>query len=156
MACCWRNISLWINTCLRIEQFPAAPQNQLRLTCLPFSPQSSPWASLPMMPTSRTHGMTREEKARGEAPGLRRHFLANAPPLCFRMVWQTSLINHRLPSHGAEAQRGISPSRTPVSNGHLSELAHQMQATSHTCYRPPRISDSRAAFHLWACVQPVA
>lgn len=97
-AYCWRSTSLWINTCPWMERFPAAPQNQVRLTCLPFSPQSSQWAPLPMMPTSGTHRVTREEKARGEGPGLRRHLLANAPPLCSRVVWQTSLINHRCPS----------------------------------------------------------
>lgn len=88
----------WINTRLKMEPFPAVPPNQLGLSCLPLSPRSSQRAPLAAVPASRTHSRTKEEKARGKGPGLKWHILAHRPPLCPLMSWQTSLIDHQIPS----------------------------------------------------------
>lgn len=85
--------------------FPSCIPNQLALTCLPFSPQSS--QPPPMMPASRARG-GEGGKGEGKGPqpnGTLSHTHAPSAP---SRPWQTSLINHRLPSHRAEAQLGTS------------------------------------------------
>lgn len=94
----------------------------------PIQPSKQPTTL--KMPASRAHGVAREEKARGKGPSQMAH-CSTHPYSAPSQPWQTSLINHRLPSHQAEAQRGTSALYS----------SHQSCALEgshfHACYHPP-------------------
>lgn len=82
----------WINTYLRMQQFPTAPPN---LNPSPIQLSKQPTGTSTRGTNFHSTDMTRQEKARGEVPGpdgrLEHAVHRSAAPSQSR---QTSLINH--------------------------------------------------------------